>query len=196
MAKFRKRYKEMSMPTKAAIWFTVCNLFLKGISFITVPLFTRMMPDDEYGMLSLFLSYEQIIMIFATWEIQMGAYQKGIFNFKDDINTFTRSTLALINLLTIIFFCIIFIMYDWISHITGMTSIILILMFIYILVQPSYNCWMVRKRTLYEYKSAVIMTIVYSLANIFIPMLALILLNNTAEIKFGSTLIISSTMFL
>ena len=192
MMELINKYKRISIQTKAAIWFSLCNLFIKGISFITVPLFTRIMSNEEYGTLSLFLAYEQIAMILATWEIQMGAYQKGIFKYKNNINIFTKSTLALINLLTIVFYFIIAIIHGWISQITGMSSIIIILLFIYMIVQPSYNCWLVRKRTVYEYKSAVIMTLIYSLANVFVPMLALLLINNTAEIKFESTLIVSS----
>ncbi len=196
MIEFINKYKRISIQTKAAIWFSLCNLFIKGISFITVPLFTRIMSDEEYGTLSLFLAYEQIAMILATWEIQMGAYQKGIFKYKNNINIFTKSTLALINLLTIVFYSIIAIIHSCISQITGMSSVIIILLFIYMIVQPSYNCWLIRKRTVYEYKSAVIMTLIYSLANIFVPMLALLLINNTAEIKFESTLIISSILCL
>ncbi len=81
MIEFINKYKRISIQTKAAIWFSLCNLFIKGISFITVPLFTRIMSNEEYGTLSLFLAYEQIAMILATWEIQMGAYQKGIFKY-------------------------------------------------------------------------------------------------------------------
>ena len=34
-----KRYKALSLPVKAAIWFTSVNFITKGINFITVPIF-------------------------------------------------------------------------------------------------------------------------------------------------------------
>ena len=85
LASIKKRYIDMAAPAKAALWFTMCNFLLKGISFITVPMFTRLLPSEEYGKLSVFTSYEQVILILATWEIQLGAYQKGIFKYTEDI---------------------------------------------------------------------------------------------------------------
>ena len=36
-----EKYRSIARPAKAAIWFTICSFILKGISFITVPIFTR-----------------------------------------------------------------------------------------------------------------------------------------------------------
>lgn len=196
MKKILIKYQSMSAPTKSAIWFTICNLFLKGISFITVPIFTRLMSDEEYGILSIYMSYEQLFLIFSTWEIQMGAYQKGIFNYKEDIKVFTKSTQALVNILTCIFFAILFIFNIYVKRYTDIGVSVLVFLFIYMLVQPAYNCWLIRQRTDYKYISAVVVTILYSLANVIVPMIAIILIGRTANIKFCSGLIISSVICL
>mgnify|MGYP004455738099 CR=1 FL=1 len=191
MSNFLKKYYNLSLPVKATFWFTVCNLILKGISFITVPIFTRILPANEYGALSIFLSYEQIIMILATWEIQNGAYQKGLFKYKKNIRIFTVSTQALVNILTIIFFLIVFAGRKWFEQATGMPNSIIILLFVYLLVQPSYTCWLIRKRTEYAYRSAIIVTLLYTILNIGIPMFAILYIDNTAVVKYGATLISS-----
>lgn len=194
--RFLNKYKNLALPLKAAFWFTVCNLILKGISFITVPIFTRIMSDIEYGKLSLFLSFEQLFLILATWEIQMGAYQKGLFKYKDETKLFTISTQALVNVLSLSFFIILFCCNNFVVQFTGMSRKILLFLLIYILLQPSYNCWLIRKRTIYSYKISVIVTIFYALINVAIPMGALFLINKTAEVKFVSTMICSSLMFI
>ena len=63
----RRKYDGMPVAAKAALWFTVCNFFLAGLGFITGPLFTRLLPPEEYGILTLYVTYEQIILILATW---------------------------------------------------------------------------------------------------------------------------------
>lgn len=186
------KYHNMPLPIKAAFWFTICNLILKGISFITVPIFTRLMSDVEYGKLSLFLSYEQLLVILATWEIQMGAYQKGLFKYKNEENIFTISTQAIVNILSVIFFFIIFIFNDYVIKFTGMSRMVLAFLMMYILFQPAYNCWLIRKRTSYSYKSSVIVTLLYAIINVAVPMTALLLVKRTAEVKFVSTLICST----
>lgn len=194
--RFLNKYKNMALPLKAAFWFTVCNLILKGISFITVPIFTRIMSDIEYGKLSLFLSFEQLFLILATWEIQMGAYQKGLFKYKDETKLFTISTQALVNVLSLSFFIILFCCNNFVVQFTGMSRKILLFLLIYILLQPSYNCWLIRKRTIYCYRISVIVTIFYALINVAIPMGALFLISKTAEVRFVSTMICSSLMFI
>ncbi len=37
------KYCSLSVQAKAALWFTICSFLQKGISFITVPIFTRLM---------------------------------------------------------------------------------------------------------------------------------------------------------
>lgn len=118
MKKLINNYNNLSNPVKAAFWFTICNLLLKGISFITVPVFTRLLSETEYGKLSLFISYEQFFLIFSTWEIQNGAYQKGIFKYKNDIKNYTVATLILVNIITVVFFSIVFLFIDPISTFT------------------------------------------------------------------------------
>ncbi len=190
------KYRSMSLPVRAAFWFAVCNVMLKGIQFITVPIFTRLMADEEYGRLSVFLTYEQMLYILATWEIQMGAYQKGIFKFKEEAYDFTAAAQFLINILTVICFAFAAVFHSWITAETGMPVSVITAMFIFFLLQPSYQCWLVQKRTSYAYKEAVSVTFLYSLLNIFVSLGALILFGRTAVIKYISSTVMSSVISL
>jgi O-antigen/teichoic acid export membrane protein len=164
---------------------------VKGINFISNPIFTRILSENEFGILSIYMSYEQIIIILATWEIYLGAYQKGVFKYKDDIDIFTTSTQCLINIITLIFFAFVVIFHKPIIRLTGMSSRILLLMFFYMMVMPSYRCWLIRKRTNYEYKPAVTVTILFSIISVIVPIIAILCTLRTAEIKIGYTLLAS-----
>lgn len=186
-----QKYLDMNIQAKAAIWFTLCNLLLKGISLITVPMFTWLLSEEEYGLLSIYMSYEQLILIFATWEIQMGAYQKGIFKYKENIGKFTTATQLLTNFITCLFFSVVFVFQVLVTKITKMNPALLVTLFVYMLVQPAYNCWLIRRRTEYNYQKAVFATITYSLGNVLVPMFAIIVFDRTANIKYLSGLIFS-----
>lgn len=194
--KIKETYKGLPLPAKASAWFTICNFILKGISFISGPLFTRLLVPEEYGTLSVFISYEQFILILATWEIQLGAYQKGIFKYKDDVNFFTTASQALINILTVGFFLIVFLFHKTVSRFTGMPVTILLLLFVYLLVCPAYYEWLTRKRKAYDYKAGVTLTLLYSIVNVLLPMGALLVFERTANVKFSFTLIGSSVICL
>lgn len=55
MNKFFWQYKKLDIKAKAVIWFTICSFLQKGISFITVPVFARIMPTSEYGLYTVYL---------------------------------------------------------------------------------------------------------------------------------------------
>lgn len=189
--RLQEYYRRTPKSVRSAFWFTVCNFFLKGISFLSAPLFTRMLSNEEYGRLSLLISYEQIITILATWEIQSGSYQKGLFKYKNCIDDFTISTLLLTNCLTTLFFVVLFPFYRRIQTATGIGTIIWIILYIYLIVRPSYDRWLVKNRIRYEYRISIIVISVYSLCSVIIPILVLKFGEATAEIKFASTLIVA-----
>lgn len=48
MQKLVKKYTDLPIQVKASMWFFVCAFLQKGISFITTPIFTRLLSTSEY----------------------------------------------------------------------------------------------------------------------------------------------------
>lgn len=53
-----------SRATRAGIGYTVANLLIKGISLITLPVFSRVMSVEEMGLYSVWVSYDSIVFVF------------------------------------------------------------------------------------------------------------------------------------
>ena len=51
-----KKKKNYNM-LNATIWYTICNLITKGVAFFVLPIFTKLMTPDEYGVYTIYLSY-------------------------------------------------------------------------------------------------------------------------------------------
>ena len=190
------KFKKLQPTAKAAICFTICNLFLKGINLLTTPVFTRMISDYEYGTLSLFMSYEQFLLIFATWEISLGAYQKGIFKYKDNLPFFTSSMQLFSNIITVLLFLVLFAFKNHVYSFTGMDTQVLFFVFVFLMMQPAYNSFIIRKQANYEYWPVIFITTLYTFLNVIVPVVALILFGRTAKIKFCATMIASICVFL
>ena len=187
---FFTKYHALPVTIKATFWFTICSFILKGISFITVPIFASILSTTEYGKMSIYYSYEQIFLIFATLEMSIGAYQRGILDFKDDNILFTSSLIVLGNILTILLFAIFSCFSGLLSSLTNMSSVIMVLMFSYFFVQPAYNAWLTKKRFSFEYKPAVISTILFTLSTTLISLLFVDVVQKSAQMKIGSMLIV------
>lgn len=189
------KYNYLSLAAKAAIWFTICNFILKGINFVSTPIFAALLEPSEYGILSVYVSYEQIILILSTWEIPLSSYQKGLLNYKDNIPFFTKSSVIFANIISTVFFAFVIIFYKWISFFTGFSQENLIFLYIYMLLWPAFNCWIVLKRSQFDYKRAIIVTILNALISVLLPMIAVHMISRTAGTKFNFTLIGSSFIF-
>ena len=190
-----EKYKGLDIRIKALVWFFLCNIIIKGINFIALPIFTRILPVEEFGELSIFTSFEQLILVIATWEVSIGPYQRGLFKYKNDIPFFTASTFLFANVITIFTFLLIFAFRDGFYSMTGFSSQISFFLFIYLFFQPAYSCWFYRQRVQYNYKSSVTASIVITTMSIASPIVALHYLPKTAENKFIFSLFPSIVIF-
>ena len=48
---------------KAGIGYTIANYFIKGLSFITLPIYVRLMSTADYGNFNTYLAYESMLAV-------------------------------------------------------------------------------------------------------------------------------------
>ena len=49
LKKFKEKYNAMSVEVRASVAYMVCNILQRCMSFLTMPLFTRLMSAEEFG---------------------------------------------------------------------------------------------------------------------------------------------------
>lgn len=54
---------EENKVIKAGIGYTIGNYLLKGLSFLTVPLFSRLLDTSDYGIFNTYLAYQGIMFL-------------------------------------------------------------------------------------------------------------------------------------
>lgn len=87
---------------KSSFWYIIGNFFVKGISFITVPLFVRITTQSEYGLINNYTSFVSIFSILVGLSLN-ASVNNASFDFKKDISNFMSSILSLATL-SLIFF--------------------------------------------------------------------------------------------
>lgn len=78
----------------SSFWYTVGNFFIKGISFITIPIFVNITTQAEYGLINNFTSFVSIFTIVVGLSLN-SAVNNASFDFKDDMDSFLSSVLFL-----------------------------------------------------------------------------------------------------
>ena len=167
-------YKRLPVSVKLSFWTFISLLVQKGISLLTVPIFTRMMSTEQYGEYSLYLSWLNIFEIFTTMRLYAGVYNKGLSKYAYDKDGFALSMQYTTSILTVIVFAIYFCLHRAINSLTEISTFVMILMFVELFFKTPMQFWSVRQRYDFKYKNVVIATIALAIAN---PLLGIVLVS-------------------
>lgn len=151
--------KQLPRGAKASIAFLFSNVVTSGIAYITIPFYTRILTSQEYGQVSVFLTWTHIFGIVAMFCLSMGVFNNGMIDYPDARDSYSFSMLVLSNLFTIIFSVVLFALYPLVGNIIGLNYTLLALMLASFLLKPAYNFWTARQRYEYKYKYVVLWTI-------------------------------------
>ncbi len=157
-----EKYKRIPVQIKASFWFLICSFLQKGITFITTPIFTRIMNPVEYGKYSVFTSWQGIFSVFVSLNLWAGVYTRGLVKYEGERKSFVSSFQGLSFLLTLLWTIVYAIFRELINTVTGLTTVQMLSMLIIIWLTSVYNFWAGEQRVDYKYRELVIITIVVS----------------------------------
>ena len=175
-----QKLNNLSPAAKASFWFVISNIALKGMSFITTPIFTRLMAVEDYGATSVFVSWENVISIFATLSLAGGVYNVAQTKYEDDIKAYTATMISLTFVASLLVYtaCIIFNIF--IPSVFELNTAYLLFMWIQTFTNAVISFWLMRKRFIYDYKSVIAYTFANALLSPIIAIIAILLFPNQA----------------
>ncbi|MBQ2980625.1 MAG: oligosaccharide flippase family protein [Lachnospiraceae bacterium] len=160
ITKLLKKYSNLSSAVRASVWFTICNILQKGISMITVPIFTRILTEEQFGVYSVYQSWYQIIFVFATLNLSNGVFNNGMIKYEDEKEQFISSMQGLTTSITLVLMTIYLCYTNFWNQIFELSTILVIAMFIDFLVTPALLFWSARQRFEFKYKKLVAVTLI------------------------------------
>ena len=172
------KYKSIPVAAKASLWFAVCSIVQKGISLITIPLFTRLLTTEQYGEFSVYQSWYQIINVFATLNLSLGVFNNGMTKYPAERSKYMSAMQGLSTVVTTLLFCIYLPFKDFINEFTGLSTLLMITIFAECLMIPALSFWTARQRYDFKYIALVVVTVGVAVLS---PVLGLIAVNLTEE---------------
>ena len=172
------KYKSIPVAAKASLWFAVCSIVQKGISLITIPLFTRLLTTEQYGEFSVYQSWYQIINVFATLNLSLGVFNNGMTKYPAERSKYMSAMQGLSTVVTTLLFCVYLPFKDFINEFTGLSTLLMITIFAECLMIPALSFWTARQRYDFKYIALVVVTVGVAVLS---PVLGLIAVNLTEE---------------
>ena len=179
----KEKYKALSLPVKASLSYTVCNVINKGLALLSTPIFTRIMTEEQYGTFSVFQSWYSILIIFTSLNVFLGGYQKGLILYRNDIQRFTSAQLGLTTAITGLAFVLYILNIPFWTKIFDLTPTLMGAMFIELLFIPALELWSAQQRFDYRYKKYVALTIAMSIASILVGVITVVTVSNKVEAR-------------
>lgn len=169
--------KKNNSALKAGFWYTFSNFLVKGIAFISMPLFTRLMSKSDIGLFSNITSWFTILSIVATLELY-SSLSIARFDFKEDLNSYISSNLVLGTILTFIFYILFIIFHNLISKYLMIDFFTLNIMFIYLLFYPSVQMFQMKNQFIYNHRPIIFVSLLSAISSTALSLVLVIFYSN------------------
>jgi len=154
------------LALKAGAWYVISSFLVKALSFVTTPIFARLMSSADYGEFSNYASWQVTLLIITSLELQ-NTLTRAYYDFTEDYDKYVSSVTALSFGTTAACYVIFLLCRDFIFNIVAIPKQFVHIMFFTLLCQACKHIFMVRERTLYRYKSVAAMSVI----NLVVPTL-------------------------
>lgn len=174
----KEKWNKIPITVKVSTSYAVCSILQKCLSFITLPLFTRLLTTEQYGQYTIYSSWMSILMIFLTLNLAYGSFQTAMVKYEDKRAEYITAIQGVCILLSILFLIIYLPFRGMWNRLFELPTIFVLLMVSEIIFSTSTQLWMGKHRFEFKYKSVVFVTLVTSVLS---PALAFVLVSITEQ---------------
>lgn len=169
-----KKLANLSPAVKASVSLFVASILTKGISFLSMPIFTRILTPEIFGRVNVYYSWLQVFGIVAMFCLCYGVFNVGLFNNPDKRDELSFSYLILGNIITICFAAIFFCIYPFVKDYLNISLSAAILMMVFFIFQPAYLFWLARQKFEYKYKLPLLWSFVSATLSVVTPIVLIL----------------------
>lgn len=155
---------------KSGFWYTINSFLTRGLGIITVPLFSRVLSQEEYGMVNNFNSWLGILTIIASLNLYASITRAKI-DHEEDIDSFISSILVLSTVSVTIIYIFVLLFHTKVESIMEMDINIVSYMFVYIIFSNAFSFIQTKHKAFLEYKSFTIISFMTAIVSVILSVI-------------------------
>ena len=113
--------KQTKTAFAAGIGYTLGNILIKGINILALPIFSRILSTEEFGVFNVFMSYDAILSVIIGFALH-SSIRSAKMQFKERIHEYTASVTILYFLNTLLLTVLVILFGRPISGLLGFKS--------------------------------------------------------------------------
>lgn len=177
---------------KAGIGYTIGNILVKGINFLTLPLFSRLLTTAEFGVYNIFIAYDAILIVLVGLALNTSV-KSAHYEFKKT-DEYVSSISLIYFICAFVYIAIILIGGQQLSSWLGFSQMVLLLLIPYSFAGAVFHLYNERISLDYDYKKYLSVALLNSVGNVVVSLiLILTIFRNQRDI--GRIVGTAATMF-
>ena len=172
-----EKYKSIPVQVRASFWFLVCGVLQNGLSIITLPIFTRLLTTDQYGLSSTYFAWNDLIVVICTLRLSYGVFDKGMLKYSHSRDKFESSLLGLTTTISVSMFGLFLLFHNQIEKMMGMSFVLCASLFLVQIWAPALLFWTARNKYEYNYRKFTSVTIITAVCATLLNLFAVLYIN-------------------
>ena len=171
--------KTLPVEVKASTAYTICSILQRSLSFITLPLFTRLLTTEEYGQSTVYNSWMSILTILLTLNLPYGSFNTAMVKYEKNRDGYISSINGLCTVFAAVFLFVVYLPFFTVwNKVFELPTFMMVFMVVEALFNNATQLWMGKQRFEFRYKKVIAVTLLTSIAS---PVLSFVLVINTHE---------------
>lgn len=104
--KITEKWRALPPAAKASTAYLICNIVQKCLSFFTMPLFTNLLTEEQYGQVLVYGSWSGILSIALTLNLAYGSFSTAMVKFEEERDSYLSSIQGICLVLCALFFAV------------------------------------------------------------------------------------------
>lgn len=160
-----EKYKKLPVELKSSGWYMVCNVFQNALGFITLPIYSRILPAEQFGLYTVYLTWMNLLLIFTNLHLQYGVFNTAMIRYEHDRDGLIAAMQGLTTVLSLGWLLIYLAASEVWNQLFQLPTILMVVMAFEMLFFPAKDYWSGKLRFEYKYKATVIYTMALAVVN-------------------------------
>lgn len=155
---------------KSSAWYIAANFLTAASAFLTTPVFTRLLTQEQYGIYNNFTSWQSVLAILFTFNIQASLISAR-YDYEEDLDRYIFSTLSMSATSVLLWTLILNLFSDWTQAFFSLSMTYINLMMAHILFMKVFEMFQTEQRYFFKYKLQVFLSILSTLSSLVLSLL-------------------------
>ena len=162
-----------SKALRSGIGYTLGNMLIKGINFLTLPIFSRLLSPEEFGVYNVFASYDAILFVIIGLALH-ASIQSANLEFRGEINRYTSSVSLVYILNGAVLMAVAVLFQRQLSGLLGLPPVAVSLLVLGSFASAVLTLYNTRISLDYAYKKYLLVSACSSLSNVIVSLILIL----------------------